>query len=340
MNSMRSAGDDHWNYLRFLPQVKKYVLMDEIAPGIHECVALDGLKSKSQINSQNPPKSFRTRDLFTPHPQLPGLWKFLSRLDDRLTLINGEKVLPIPIEGRIRQDKYVKEVAVFGAERSVPGLLIVRSDSSAHLSDTEFIDEVWPVVEVANLQAETFSRIPKELILVLPCDAKYPQTDKGTFIRAQLYSQFAPEIETTYQRFENGEAGTVVLEVPELEQYLLHKIRNDLGVDIGSTSDDFFAFGIDSLQCIKIWNILKTELDLGGRQAQLSQNILYETGNVTELAHYLHNLRTGGIGSGEDQFEVMGNLISKYSTFQPRVPGKAPEPKLDTVVSHNAHPLS
>src|SRR5436309_743342 len=132
MNSTREPGDKAWNYLRMLPPVKPYVLMDEIAPGLYECVALDGLKSKSTTNSDNPPGSFRTKDLFTHHPAQPGLWKYACRLDDRFTLINGEKVLPISIEGRIRQEEMVKEACVFGEGRSFPGVLIVKADRASH----------------------------------------------------------------------------------------------------------------------------------------------------------------------------------------------------------------
>ena len=73
MTSERPPGDLDWNYLRILPKVEPFVMMDEIAPGIYECVALDGLKSKSTINSDDPPNSFRTRDLFTKHPSKPNM---------------------------------------------------------------------------------------------------------------------------------------------------------------------------------------------------------------------------------------------------------------------------
>ncbi len=157
MNSARPPGDRYWNYLRLLAPARPFVLMDEVAPGLYECVALDGLKSKSTVNSDDPPGSFRTRDLFAPHATEPGLWKYVCRLDDRFTLINGEKVLPISIEGRIRQEMCVKEAVVFGEGKSYPGALIFRADEAAHMSDKEFLEAVWPAVEAANSRAETFS---------------------------------------------------------------------------------------------------------------------------------------------------------------------------------------
>jgi acyl-CoA synthetase (AMP-forming)/AMP-acid ligase II/UDP-glucose 4-epimerase len=331
--SVRPVGDHAWNYLRLLPQVKEYVLMDEIAPGIFECVALDGLNSKNTINSDKPPRSFRTRDLFVRHPTNPDFWRFVSRLDDRLTLTNGEKVLPIPIEGRIRQEGLVKEAVVFGDGKSLPGILIVKADSASELSDIDFLEQIWPAVEDANSRAESFSRIPKELVVVLPADASYAKTDKGTFIRAQVYLRFKDLIETAYARFEGGgdDTGTVALPLPELETYLLQKFRENLGIELSAT-DDFFALGIDSLQCMKMWSLMKKELDLGGRQSQLGQNVLYETGNVQALARYVDGLRTGKIEDVKDTHQVMRELISKHSSFKTYSEEYRTTPRTETVI--------
>ncbi|KAF2827772.1 acetyl-CoA synthetase-like protein [Ophiobolus disseminans] len=317
MTSIRPPGDAAWDYLRILPQVKQWVLMDEIVPGIHECVALDGLRSKSTINSDNPPRSFRTSDLFTPHPTIPDGWKFVSRLDDRLTLVNGEKVLPIPIEGRIRQDSLVKEAVVFGDRKSLPGILIVKADDASHMDDVDYMREIWPTIEKANARAESFSRIPQELVVLLPADTSYARTDKGTFIRAQVYTQFKAEIEAAYAGFESDASvgGTLALEIPELESHLLRKFHEQLDVELPSTDTDFFAYGIDSLQCMKMWSVMKKELDLGGKQSELGQNILYETGNVSTLARYLNGLRTGATEKADDQHQIMNDLIHKYSSL-------------------------
>ncbi|KAF1970887.1 acetyl-CoA synthetase-like protein [Bimuria novae-zelandiae CBS 107.79] len=315
MTSVRPPGDDAWNYLRILPQVQQYLLMDEVAPNIFECVALDGLKSKSTINSNDPPNSFRTRDLFTPHPTKTNFWKYVSRLDDRLTLVNGEKVLPIPIEGRIRQEALVQEAIVFGDSKTVPGILVVKADAAAEMTDEEFLEHIWTSVEDANTRAESFSRIPRDLVVVLPPGTKYATTDKSTFIRAQVYEQFKQQIEDAYEKFENDTSGTVALPLPELQAYLLRRFREHLGVDIDSPETDFFAFGIDSLQCLRMWSLIKKEIDLGGKQAQVGQNLLYETGNIAALARYLHGLRTGETEDVQDQAQIMNDLVTKYSSF-------------------------
>ncbi|KAF1836439.1 acetyl-CoA synthetase-like protein [Decorospora gaudefroyi] len=317
MTSVRPSGDEAWDYLRILPQVQEYVLMDEIAPSIFECVALDGLKSKSTINSNDPPNSFRTRDLFAKHPTKPNHWKYVSRLDDRLTLVNGEKVLPIPIEGRIRQEALVQEAIVFGDGKTVPGIVVIKADAATDMDDEGFLQHIWPAVEDANSRAESFSRIPRDLIVVLPSGTKYAVTDKSTFIRAQVYEQFKQQIQNAYKKFEDDTGGSLALPVPELETYLFRRFREELRVELDSIESDFFASGIDSLQCLRMWSLIKKEIDLGGKQAEVGQNLLYETGTIAALARHLHGLRTGETEDVRGHEQIMNELIAKHSAFAP-----------------------
>jgi thioester reductase-like protein len=331
MTSFRLPGDTEWNYCRLNPPVSQHVLMDEIAPGVFECVALESLKTRVAVNSDNPPNSFRSRDLFAPHPTRPNLWKYLSRLDDRLTLVNGEKVLPLPIEGRIRQDRLVQEAAVFGIGRSVPGVIIFRSEDARDMSDDQFLEAVWPAVEDANAKTETFSRILKELVILVAADTAYPKTDKGTFIRAKIYDQFKDEIEKVYKNFEDGQIGDLTLEIHDLERWLVAQFNKELEISL-ELDTDFYQAGIDSLQSTRMWSSIKKQIDLGGNHASLSRNVLYETANIRGLANHLHSLRTGEAESQEDEITVMEQLISKYSTFRQHTPFETLAPSQDVVL--------
>ena len=350
MTSFRHcASDKEWSYMRCWPPVAEKTLFDEIAPGVFECVALDGLPSKGPSNAKppfsekNPENSFRTSDLFTRHPdsQKGNYYKYLSRLDDRITLVNGEKVLPIPIEGAIRQHAMVREAAVFGFQQSMPGVLIFRSpDHGAALSDAEFLDAVWPVVEAANAKAETFARIMKELVVIKPASCVYPKTDKGTFIRAQLYQQFACDISDAYTHMNEGAAEAkggalkLAFSVAELEDWLLRIFRQDLSIPLPDAQSDIFAAGVDSLQTTRIWRAITQSLDLGGKK--VGTNIVFERGTVASLARYLYQLRTGEeAAEDEDEEEVMRALIEKYSHFVEHRPhpelGQMPEKEIVAV---------
>lgn len=344
MTSFRPPGDKEWQYLRLHRPVADNTLMDEIAPGVFECVGLDGLPSKGPSNSKppysdkNPENSFRTADLFTRHPDSAksNYWKYLSRLDDRITLVNGEKVLPIPMEGRMRQEDVVREAVVFGYQRTVPGVLIFRSaEHGTELSDDEFMEQVWPPIEAANTSAESFSRIPKDLVVVKGADVTYPRTDKGTCIRAQVYEQFAEEIKQAYRSFEAGsiQGGGLQLDVAGLEAWLLSKFRNELSIPLPDAKTDIFSAGVDSLQTTRIWRMIKKDLDLGEGGKDMSQNVVFEKGTVRALAAYLYALRTGKeVKEEEDEIEVMRELINKYSTFTQHFPTLTRMPESETVL--------
>ena len=102
LQSDRRDDDEPWDYLSIVPFVKPYTWMKPVGGGVCELVILDGLKSKITSNSTDPPKSYHTKDLFMASIAISDSCKHFGRLDDRVTLVNGEKVLPLSIEGRIR----------------------------------------------------------------------------------------------------------------------------------------------------------------------------------------------------------------------------------------------
>ena len=116
--------------MKFFENLRPFIWMKPVGADLYECVYLAGHPALTASNSDEPPGSYHSRDVFTPHPTIPDRWKYITRLDDRLTLVNGEKVLPLPIEGSIKQSPLVQEAVVIGVGKSAPGLLIFRSDEA------------------------------------------------------------------------------------------------------------------------------------------------------------------------------------------------------------------
>ncbi|KUL83693.1 hypothetical protein ZTR_07474 [Talaromyces verruculosus] len=264
-------------------------------------------------------RSWHSKDVFTPHPTIPDVWKYVTRLDDRVTLSNGEKVLPLPIEGRIRQDSLVREAVIVGVDRALPELLVFRA--SDDMSDEEFLNAIWPSIADANLRAEAFSQITREAVITLPSDVEYPRTDKGSIIRAQMYQKFADEIEAMYARLDDEQEGTFRLDVAEIEKFLKSTYEDISSVTLESVDTDLFTGGVDSLKAIQMRRIIQKTLDLD--KQRLSSNVIYDQGSVSKLAEYLSTLGQGHInGNGahanveeEDTTLLMKNLITKYSDF-------------------------
>ncbi|KJR82998.1 uncharacterized protein SPSK_03912 [Sporothrix schenckii 1099-18] len=340
MTSFRDPEmDKEWAYMRPVPSAKPFLRMVPLGAGAegidttYECVVLDGLPSKVLSNSDDPPNSFHTRDLFAKHPTMHDAWKHLGRIDDRVTLFNGEKVLPIPYEHQIRQHDLVRECVVFGVGRAVPGIMIVPSDKAASLvsegNNKLLLDALMPAIEATNAQTEAFGRISREMVAILPADTEYPCTDKGTVIRAAFYQRFAAEIEAVYVRFE-GAAGDdaevtasskplLTLSETELERYLLDLFTKLLGVsaDRLQADTDLFDAGVDSLQAITARALILREIDLGGRKP--GHNVVFELPSIRQLAQHFVALRTGSNGEHDSndasEIKAMDELIAKYSDF-------------------------
>ncbi|KAI1142954.1 L-aminoadipate-semialdehyde dehydrogenase [Hypoxylon sp. FL0543] len=323
MTSFRDKEDKVWNYLRPFPKVAPYLRFEPIGEGLYELVVLDGLPTKVCSNSDDPPNSFHTRDTFEPHPTMPNAWAYRGRLDDRVTLINGEKVLPIPFEHRLRQHELVEEALIFGVGKAFPGLLIFPSEKARGMSKEDLLNTLEPLIAVSNEAAEKFGQISMEMVEILPVGTKYPQTDKGTIIRAAAYRAFEEVIESVYQRFETHDdardGARRVLDVPGLVAYLLDMFTHTIGLK-GLTEDaDFFECGTDSLQAVSARAKIMREIDIG--DAVLSSNVVFEHPSVRKLASYLYSLRTGQQLTQTDEITLMSESIAKYSKFPQFIPG-------------------
>lgn len=324
MTSFGPREDTAWNYVRPLPSCVPYIEMVPRAANTFECVVLDGLPSKVASNSEDPPNSFHTSDLFTPHPSIPNAWKYLGRLDDRVTLVNGEKVLPITYEHQVREHELVRETCVFGVGRAFPGLIIVPSEKATGLSKGTLLEKLWPVVVAANSRVEGFSQISKEMVQILDVGTEYPCTDKGTMIRPAFYKRFETLINSMYEQFEaplDVSDGALSLNREQLEDFLLTVFMERIGIHNLKKDTDFFEAGVDSLQAIAIRGIILRELDLASKVP--SQNVVFEFPNVQALAEHLDVLRKGETAEQRDEIKFMEELIQKYSHFDQNIPGSS-----------------
>ncbi|RAL13887.1 putative NRPS-like enzyme [Aspergillus homomorphus CBS 101889] len=315
----RPAGDPYWNYMRFFDNIRPFIWMKPIGDELYEVVYLRGHPALTASNSDDPPGSYHSRDVFTPHPTIPDRWKYVSRIDDRITLVNGEKVLPLPIEGRIKQNPLVEEAVVVGVSKSVPGLLVFRSDGSHRFSDGEFLDLVWPTVEEANSHAEQFSQISRDMVVVLAADRVVPRTDKGSMIRAQVYTRYADVIESMYNKMEQDASGTLQLDLQATEEHLLQLCREELSMSNIDYDTDFFAHGMDSLKAIHLRRLILRDFRVEDSKS-LSHNIVFETGSIARLAECINAAQSGQSDfseSDEDELALMPGLIEKYSASFP-----------------------
>ncbi|OOQ90614.1 NRPS-like enzyme [Penicillium brasilianum] len=328
----RPRGDPHWNYLRFFDNIRPHIWMKPIGDSLYECVYLKGHPALTTSNSSEPPGSFHSKDVFTPHPTISERWKYVSRLDDRITLVNGEKVLPLPIEGFVKQDPLIHEAVVVGLGRAAPGMLIFQAQDveDAGVEAEEYLEVIWPTIQAANSRAEHFSQISHDLIAILPYTAKFPRTDKGSMIRAQVYLQYANLINDLYSRSEETK-GVLQLGLAETQSLLIRLCQDELRITLPCVQTDFFAEGIDSLKAIQLRRLLLQHLKLD--KDALSRNVVYETGNVATLAEHICSLQRGQSDTAtESDHALMTDLIQRYSSFKKHIPRSAIAPNSKGVI--------
>ena len=310
----------------------RYVWPRLIADNLYEFVFLDGYPNKVETNSHDPPNSFYSKDMFSPHPSIANAWKYEGRLDDRVTLLNGEKILPLPSEGLVKREHLVREAVVFGIGRSVPGLLLFRADDAKHLSDDDFVDRVWHTIKEANRNSEGFAQIGRDMVIPISADVQYPQADKGSIIRAQIYKMIESEIDEAYYRLEGHREGSLKLDILQMEEHLLQIGRKIIGSQLKDKHTNFFSAGMNSLQAIHMRGSAILDLDLGGNGKRVGQNVVFEAANVADLANHLHRISLGQELKANDTEIAMESMIQKYSGFRKHKPSLASMPKQQTVV--------
>lgn len=307
--------------------------MKPIGDGFYECVYLKGHPALTTSNSNEPPGSFHSNDVFIPHPTIPNRWKYASRLDDRITLVNGEKVLPLPIEGFVNQDPLIHEAVVVGLGRAAPGMLVFQTHDieDAKITNEKYLEAIWPTIQIANSRAERFSQISRDMIAILPYSANLPRTDKASMIRAQVYLQYANLIDDLYSKSEETR-GNLKLDFAETQSFLIQLCRDELCISVPSVDTDFFSGGIDSLKAIQLRRLILQHLKLD--VDALSRNVVYDTGSIAALAEHVCSLqRRQSETTPEKYHSVMADLIRKYSSFKRHIPRPAIASNVKSVVS-------
>ncbi|CAD0111646.1 unnamed protein product [Aureobasidium uvarum] len=153
-----------------------------------------GFDNKESINE------FKTKDLFSPHPSKPGLWKYRCRKDD-LVLLSGEvKMYAGAIEEAISAHPAIGAVLVGGQYRSRPFLLVEPATPiTTNEQKVEFVENIWPAVEAENGKHHASARLQKELVVILGSEKEVTRTPKGTVDRKATLSAFESEIDELYK---------------------------------------------------------------------------------------------------------------------------------------------
>lgn len=317
MTSLRPREDKDWDYFRPTSEVMKYLKFETRGGGLYEAICLDGWPSKVATNRED--GSYAMKDLFTKHAVKKNAWKFHGRLDDTIVLVNGEKAIPMALEGSARQHRFVAEAVVFGSGKDCLGLAIVMSSDAAKQSKESLLLDIMASIQPVQHTMPAYAQISNDMILLLPENTEYPRTDKGTVIRQAFYRQFAKEIEGMYVTSEVVTGGLVLSET-ELRSFVQETVVNIMpNIDSIDDNVDFFALGMDSLQATQIRTIILKNISTNNHA--LGMNVVFDYPTVIALAEYLASLQRFGEQLQEVNVETqMQGLIDQYGKFECHIP--------------------
>lgn len=274
---------------------------------------------------------WRTRDLFKPHPTKPNLWTFHGRADDIIVLSNGEKFNPVPSETHIASHPLVNGAMISGQGYPQASLIV---EPKEHPSDPEaFIDKLWPIVEEANAQAPGHARITRGMILCSSPEKPFERTAKRTVIRSTTGKKYVEEIAELYNKDGPSHVKSVELTAsPDLEtttKFIKDIISTAFPGHAVEEDDDLFVLGLDSLQTGEIISLLKSGINAGNPNLDvswISVRFVYEHPTIkalvgATLAHLNPTLRLSNGGAPSmDRVEKMEYLIEKYTKDIPHHP--------------------
>lgn len=334
---------DQWNWLVPLPHAEPFMEFEHEGGGVYHLVLKPGLESK--YFATRPDGSYDTKDLFRPHPTDPKKWKYVSRKDDTIVLVNGEKANPVPLEEAVKQHPDVQMAVGFGTQRDFLGMIVIPELHAASVPKQEMVERIWPRLEGANKIVPAYARISKAAVIVKDAGMPFPLTEKTTLKRAAFIQQFAGDIDAFYARMAGG--GVEQHQQPwdrseaGMRDLVRRTVRETLQLQDASelTDDaDFFLLGMDSLQATQVRNVLAKELSVGADE--LPQNVAFDNPSVTRMAQFLVQMKQGAATSSSQEEVAMG-LVKKYSQF-PAINRKQTtrRPEKEVVVSahHSSRP--
>ena len=172
---------------------------------LYELVILKGVSTcpPELSNSDEPPGSFHTGDVFLRHPDGGDRWKIVGRTDDRFSLGTGATVNAMEYEEAIKEGckgKGIDEVVLFGQGRKKLGLLsFVMEKSRSDFNADDVRNVVWEVVQ-GRINGDPRFQVGIEEDMILAVPAHVSRTDKGNVKRAATYLQFQDMIDQAYSK--------------------------------------------------------------------------------------------------------------------------------------------
>ncbi|PHH89621.1 hypothetical protein CDD83_5637 [Cordyceps sp. RAO-2017] len=263
---------------------------------------------------------YRTSDLFTAHPTVPGFWQYRGRVDDLIVFLNGEKTNPIGFESHVMGHPDVSGALVFGTNRMEAGVLIELAWAGAGatpLPDRDaMVERLWPTIEEANARAPAHARIAETHICFVSAEKPMIRTGKGSVKRQMTLALYEEEIDGIYREAErpSGRLTESFVDLDDFDQ-VSEAIRQAFAKitkrQVPSDDTDFFTVGMDSLQVLRLARQLRALSGL----AAFEPAEVYRNPSVSALTGRIRE-RVSAASNGEASAETARRQQDLHETLQ------------------------
>lgn len=232
------------------------------------------------------------------------------------------------MKGIVVGHRAVKGALVVGQDKFQTAMILEPEPDLSKEATRNFIDQVWPMIEQANLETVAHGRVVRELVAVADPAMPFLHAGKGTVQLTATVRLYKDIIDSLYKGAESATEDDSTLDFSgeqALTESLLGFIRGKLYIEINDTTE-FFAAEMDSLQVITLAHAVRSAL-AGSRRNTLSGNVsarvICRHSTPRELARYLlSNLDDQDRDDvDEDKQEVVGmqKLLTKYINNWPEL---------------------
>lgn len=331
-----------WIYHEFNPNFKHEMQPYDTNEGTFELVLFPD-ETTALYHTVPGECPYYTKDLFTRHPDPAkhNLYRYYGRRDDIVVLSNGEKFNPIPFEQHTQADPSVKGVLVIGNQRNQPALLVEPREPLPDESSREaFIEALWPRIDQSNAYIPGQGRVSRDKVICVTPDKTLVWTPKGTIVRRLSEEAYKNEIESLYLgSVSQDQVVTVSLEGTTKTVYEPARVTSFLR-QVLSTSfapaksigedEDFFAYGLDSVQTLEI--VANLRRNLQGKASKpttwISPRTIFYNSTLAELSGVLTAFLNDEIlpeaNYQRDGIRPMDDAVARYVEGLPDEPASRP----------------
>lgn len=196
---------EDWEYIEFHPD--EHVELQPYDDGLFELVFQINPEFKKDMflcHTFPDLSEWRSRDLFSRHPDKPHLYKFHGRVNDTIVLSTGEKLYPVPMEMAMTGVAGIRGALVVG--QGCPQAALLVELASKDPISPEVHQNLWTAIEAVNATVPAYGYIVKSMIMFADPQRPFKRAGKGTIIRKLTEELYLKDIQALYTNIASSRA--------------------------------------------------------------------------------------------------------------------------------------